>query len=224
LFSPKLCEGRWASGFPVRAKQSQWDGYRAKHDQGAYEKHGTQSRSACDYPQHIVAFLMVAREQSFTRAAAQPGVLAIGAQPNHPCPGNQAWHTPANAHHAPGFPTEAGERLLRTVGRQMLGVTGPLGLKFRVTFAFREIDADARRLLMDVRLPFGISVVEDRGETDQRRAMPRELPLQFRLSLRLARRSTAACPLPELDKGPADSLTRLKRAAERRWAESHPAS
>jgi hypothetical protein len=40
-----------------------------------------------------------------------------------------------------------------TVGQQVLGVTGPLGLKFPVTSVHREIDADGHRILMDVRLP-----------------------------------------------------------------------
>ena len=64
----------------------------------------------------ITAFLAVARERSFTKAAAQARRVAIGAQPHHPRARGAAGSAAADPHHAQRAPTEAGERLLRTVG------------------------------------------------------------------------------------------------------------
>jgi hypothetical protein len=99
-----------------------------------------------------------------------------------------------------------------------------LGLKFRVTFVYRELDADGHRILMDLRLPFGISVAENLDVSPISAVQSRvnyhcnfDFPRGLRgvlLRLVLSR---------ERDKGPADSLIRLKRAAEGRWAESRAA-
>ena len=45
------------------------------------------------------AFLMVAEEQSFTRAAAKLGHLPIGAEPHDPATGSAAWRAPADPDH-----------------------------------------------------------------------------------------------------------------------------
>jgi hypothetical protein len=39
--------------------------------------------------------------------------------------------------------------------------SGPRFLHLKLSFKFREIDESRRRLLIDVRLPFGVSVLED---------------------------------------------------------------
>ena len=106
------------------------------------------------------------------------------------------------------------------VGQKIRGVTGPLGLRLPVTFEFLTIDAAEHRLVMDVRLPFGIGVHEDLDArpVDASRCRVNyhcgfEFPEGWRGALmRMILRR-------ELDRGPADSLARLKRAAEQRYSE-----
>ena len=47
----------------------------------------------------LAAFLAVARERSFTRAAAKLGVSQSGAKPDHPRPRGRARHPPPDPHH-----------------------------------------------------------------------------------------------------------------------------
>ena len=63
----------------------------------------------------LAAFAVVARERSFTRAAAQLGVSQSASQPDDQGAGGAAWPAPADPDHPQRLPTEAGERLLHTI-------------------------------------------------------------------------------------------------------------
>jgi hypothetical protein len=105
------------------------------------------------------------------------------------------------------------------VGQKVCGETGPRIFRLKLTFRMMEIDPDHHRLRLEVKLPFGINVEEDlrctalddiRCRVDYRCNF--DFPRGWRGSLvrvLLNRR---------LDAGPEDSLSRLKRAAERRFA------
>jgi hypothetical protein len=101
------------------------------------------------------------------------------------------------------------------VGQRVIGESGPSVLHLEVAFVFTLIDEDDHRVGLDVCLPLGIKVREDLGclslGPDRCRVNYRcdfEFPSGLRgwLVHRLLRR--------ELGRGPADSLARLKRAAE----------
>jgi len=105
------------------------------------------------------------------------------------------------------------------VGQRIYAESGPRWLHLKLEFAYVVIDADHYRLMLDVRLPFGITVREDLNCVPLQRAQCRVnyrcdfgFPAGWRgAAARLAMRR-------ELDAGPVDSLTRLKHAAERRYA------
>jgi len=104
-------------------------------------------------------------------------------------------------------------------GQVVRGETGLPILHLKLTFRMIEIDPDRYRLRMDVNLPFGLTVYEDMGCTPLDDTHCRvdyrcdfEFPLSWRgtvMRLLLNRRP---------DSGPEDSLARLKRAAEHRFA------
>jgi Polyketide cyclase / dehydrase and lipid transport len=104
------------------------------------------------------------------------------------------------------------------VGQVIRGETGLKILHLRLAFRMLEIDSERHRLRMTVDLPFGLVVDEEIGCTslDHRRCRVAyrcnfDFPGGWRgaaLRTLLARR---------LDSGPADSLSRLKSAAERRF-------
>jgi hypothetical protein len=103
-------------------------------------------------------------------------------------------------------------------GQRMIGETGPRWLHLRIAFEFTRIDDERHELEFDGRLPLGINVHEaldcvplgsDRCRVNYQCnfTLPsgwRGIALQF-----LLRRGLAD--------GPADSLSRLKRAAERAY-------
>jgi Polyketide cyclase / dehydrase and lipid transport len=101
-------------------------------------------------------------------------------------------------------------------GQRLIGNAGPRFLPLRVVFDFTEVDPVDHRVRMDGRLPFGTRVRENLTVTPVDAASCRvnyncdfELPRGLRgqvLWLFLRR---------EFDSGPADSLSRLKREAER---------
>ena len=110
---------------------------------------------------------------------------------------------------------------LAVVGQTVFAESGPEFLHLKLQFRFTEIDALNYKLGFDARFPFGVTVREDLSciplgqqqcrvnyhcgfgsPTGWRGAM-----LHFLMRRRL-------------DSGPADSLARLQRAAERLYAES----
>jgi hypothetical protein len=107
------------------------------------------------------------------------------------------------------------------VGQTVFAESGPRFLHLRLQFQFTRIDALNYRLVLDVRFPFGISVREDLtcvllGQ-EQCRVNYQcgfGFPTGWRGALVhfLVRR--------RLDAGPADSLARLQREAERLHAKS----
>jgi hypothetical protein len=102
------------------------------------------------------------------------------------------------------------------VGQRLIGNPGPAFLPLRLVFDFTEVDSVNQRLGIDGRLPLGIRVREDMRITpiDDHRCRVSyncdfTLPPGFRgRMLRLLLRRG-------FDSGPADSLSRLKREAER---------
>jgi hypothetical protein len=105
------------------------------------------------------------------------------------------------------------------LGQRITAETGPVFLHLKVLLEFVSIDESHHRIGVSVRLPFGLSVVEDmecgRISADKCRVNYRcnfGFPGGWRGgALRLLLRR-------ELQTGPADSLLRLKIAAERRWS------
>jgi hypothetical protein len=101
-------------------------------------------------------------------------------------------------------------------GQRLTGNPGPKFLPLRLVFDFTEVDAVNHRLGIEGRLPFGIRVRENMTITpvDATRCRVNyncdfELPTGMRghILWLLLRRG--------FDSGPADSLSRLKREAER---------
>jgi hypothetical protein len=102
------------------------------------------------------------------------------------------------------------------VGQRMRGESGPRWLHFRVSFEYTLVDEPAHKLEMNIQLPFGITVHEDLDcvPIDAERCRVNYhchfgfVPGWRGAVIRrlLGRQFTA---------GPADSLSRLKRAAER---------
>jgi hypothetical protein len=100
------------------------------------------------------------------------------------------------------------------VGQKIYGETGCY-LRFRLQFEFLKIEPTCHVLVFAVQLPFGISVREDMDCVPLNLTQCRvsyhcnfDLPDGWRgVLLRLILRG-------ELDRGPVDSLFRLKRAAE----------
>jgi hypothetical protein len=105
------------------------------------------------------------------------------------------------------------------VGQRIYGESGPRLLHLKLAFEYVVIDADHFRLVLGVLLPFGIGVREDLNcvplHWDQCRVNYRcdfGFPEGWRGAVaRLVMRR-------ELNAGPIDSLSRLKRAAEQRFA------
>jgi hypothetical protein len=103
-------------------------------------------------------------------------------------------------------------------GQKIAGETGPRLFRLKLSFRVLETDPERHRLVMDINLPFGIAVREDLKCTaldpDHCRVDYHcgfDFPTGWRGSLAsvlLNRRHHA---------GPMDSLSRLKRAAERRF-------
>jgi len=101
-------------------------------------------------------------------------------------------------------------------GREVWAETGPEILHLKLTFRMIEIDPDQYRLRMDVNLPFGLAVHENIRCTpldDTHCRVDYRCNFDFPSGWRgaLLRRLLSR----RLDSGPEDSLSRLKRAAER---------
>jgi hypothetical protein len=106
------------------------------------------------------------------------------------------------------------------VGQRVHAKSGPRLLSLGLTFECTDIDAAQHRLGLNVHLPLGINVREDLECISLDSTTCRvnyhcdfRLPAGWRGAiLRLVMRR-------ELDAGPIESLSRLKRAAERRYAD-----
>ena len=102
------------------------------------------------------------------------------------------------------------------VGQRVFAESGPRLFHFRVRFEFTVVDAERHRLGLQVRLPFGVTVSEDlhcAAISASRCRVTYGCDFSFADGWRgwigkslLAR---------EMQTGPADSLARLKAAAER---------
>jgi hypothetical protein len=106
-----------------------------------------------------------------------------------------------------------------TAGQRLIGETGPRWLHLDITFEFTRIDPEQHKLEFVGQLPFGLKVHEalDCTPLDGQRCRVNyhcnfELPPGWKGALlrRLLGRG--------FDSGPADSLQRLKRAAEHAYA------
>jgi len=102
-----------------------------------------------------------------------------------------------------------------TVGQIVCGESGPRFLRLKLVFQYVEIDVSRYRLLLDVRMPLGITVREELtcASIDTNRCRVNygcnfEFPHGWRgdVARFLLRR--------EIDVGTSDSLSRLKRMAE----------
>ena len=110
---------------------------------------------------------------------------------------------------------------LAVVGQTVFAESGPEFLHLKLQFRFTEIDALNYKLGFDARFPFGVTVREDMSCIPLGQQQCRVnyhcgfgFPTGWRgamLHFLMRRR---------LDSGPADSLARLQRGAERLYAES----
>ena len=105
------------------------------------------------------------------------------------------------------------------VGQVVLGESGPRLLRLKIEFRFTAVDAANHRLGFDVRFPFGVTVREglncvplEAGRCRVNYRCDFGFPAGWRGGVVrfLTRR--------EVYSGPADSLSRLQRAAEQRYA------
>jgi len=108
-----------------------------------------------------------------------------------------------------------------TVGQRMVGETGPRWLHLGASFEFTRIDESNYKLELDIKLPLGISVYEaldcvPLGD-DRCRA---NYHCHFAFSPRWRGSILRRLLSRGLREGPADSLSRLKRAAEEAFRES----
>jgi Polyketide cyclase / dehydrase and lipid transport len=103
-------------------------------------------------------------------------------------------------------------------GQEIKGETGPRLFHLKLSFRVIETDAERRRLVVDIKLPFGIAVREDLNctpvDADHCRVDYHcgfDFPKGWRGAL------TRLLMRREMNSGPADSLSRLKHAAELRY-------
>ncbi len=101
-------------------------------------------------------------------------------------------------------------------GQTMFGESGPRWLHLKVQFQFTNIDEAHGKLEIQVRMPLGIKVHEDLDclRIDERRCRV-NYHCNFTFPIGLRGRLLRFLLRRELDVGPADSIARLKRAAER---------
>lgn len=107
-------------------------------------------------------------------------------------------------------------RGLARPGQRLIGNPGPRYLPFRLVFDFTEVDTANHTLGFDGRLPFGIRVCEQMTVAPLDAAHCRvNYNCNFTLPTGLRGRILGLLLRREFDTGPADSLSRLKREAER---------
>jgi hypothetical protein len=102
------------------------------------------------------------------------------------------------------------------VGQAVFAESGPLFLHLKLQFRFTEIDALNYKLGFDARFPFGVSVREDLSCVP---LGPKRCRVNYHCGFGLPAGWRGAIMQyfvrRRLDTGPADSLARLKREAER---------
>lgn len=105
------------------------------------------------------------------------------------------------------------------VGQKIMGETGPRLFHLKLAFQVIQIDAERHRLVMDLELPFGIAVREELTCTPLNAddcGVDYHCGFYFPKGWRGA--LTRVLMRREVNAGPVDSLSRLKRAAEMRVA------
>jgi Polyketide cyclase / dehydrase and lipid transport len=104
-------------------------------------------------------------------------------------------------------------------GQRLIGNPGPRFLPFRIVFDFTEVDSVRNRLGIDGRLPFGIKVREDMtlSPIDETHCRV-NYNCNFTLPPGLRGAIIGRVFGRSFDSGPTDSLSRLKRQAERVYA------
>jgi hypothetical protein len=102
------------------------------------------------------------------------------------------------------------------VGQRLIGNPGPKFFPLRLVFDFTEVDGVNHKLGIDGRLPFGIKVRENMTivPIDPTRCRV-NYNCDFGLPAGLRGRILGLLLRRGFDSGPADSLSRLKRAAQR---------
>jgi hypothetical protein len=109
------------------------------------------------------------------------------------------------------------------IGQRFCGESGPRFLHFGLQFEFTEVNAAEHKLGLNVRFPFGITVREDLSCTSVSSA---ECRVSYHCSFAFPkgwRGAVARVVLHrEAEAGPADSLARLKHAAEERYTAIPP--
>jgi hypothetical protein len=105
-------------------------------------------------------------------------------------------------------------------GQEIAGETGPRLFHLRLAFRVIETDAERNRLVMDIKLPFGMAVREELNctplDADHCRVNYHcgfDFPKGWRGML------TRVLMSWEMNAGPVDSLSRLKHAAELSYAD-----
>jgi hypothetical protein len=107
-------------------------------------------------------------------------------------------------------------------GQRIIGESGPAFLHLAVLFAFTRVDADELRLGFEGLLPLGLRVREDLRITRIDLARCRvSYGCDFSFPCGWRGRLLKGLLARALVSGPADSLARLKRAAERSYARLH---
>jgi hypothetical protein len=111
------------------------------------------------------------------------------------------------------------------VGQQVSAESGPRWLHLEVSFVYTSIDPTRHRVALDVRFPLGVTVHEDLDCVSlgpHRCRVNYHCNFDFLPGIRgwLARRVLRG----EVESGPADSLRRLKEAAEDRARRNATAS
>jgi hypothetical protein len=104
---------------------------------------------------------------------------------------------------------------LAVAGQVVRATAGPRILRARITFRFLEIDAVSHRLLIEVKFPLGIQVMEDMTCTPLSEASCRvNYGCHFSFPAGWRGAMTSYLVRRRLHYGPIDSLSRLKRMAE----------
>ena len=107
---------------------------------------------------------------------------------------------------------------LAVIGQRFYGESGPRFLHIGLKFEYTEVNEAQHRLGLNVQLPFGITVREDLNcipISNTRCRVNYHCNFGFAKGWRGA--ITRAIMRRNLDAGPVDSLSRLKRAAEQRY-------
>lgn len=112
-----------------------------------------------------------------------------------------------------------------SVGQVVRAESGPRILRFKLSFQFLEIQESVHRLLISVNLPLGIAVREDLNciplDKDHCRV---NYGCNFEFPRGLVGVLARLFLQKEINAGPADSLFRLKRAAEQMHASANLSS